>query len=90
MVRDDAKYYAGSGWNSPFTRCFSITPQDDKELNHLPRALFIGGAGNMMLVAENDDDPVTFIGLKKGDVLTVRAKKILATGTTATQLIGMY
>lgn len=78
---------------SPAGYAWSVTPADGSDLIKHTRAIYIGGDGN---VACETFDPttnklanVTFIGLVAGTVLPVRTKRILSTGTTATNLIAL-
>jgi hypothetical protein len=50
--------------------------------------LYIGGAGNVSVVTENGDT-VTFVAVPVGTQLDIRVKQIRATGTTATNIVGM-
>lgn len=68
---------------------FAITPHDSNELAYTPRALYIGGAGDVVLIAVDDSDPVTHT-VPAGTVLNVYAKIVKATGTTATNIVGWY
>jgi hypothetical protein len=50
--------------------------------------LYIGGAGNVAVVTEAGNT-VTFTAVPVGTQLDIRVKQILATGTTATNIVGM-
>jgi hypothetical protein len=50
--------------------------------------LYVGGAGNIVLVPEGNSSSVTLTALPVGSWVWVRTKQILATGTTATNLVG--
>ena len=70
---------AGSG--------FSITPDNDNDLTQIANAIYCGGAGDIVLVAPNGTQ-LTFSSVAAGTTLPFKAKKVLETGTTATNLIG--
>lgn len=53
------------------------------------RALYIGGAGNLSVVAVNTNAVVPFFNVQAGTILPVRARKVMATGTTATNIVAM-
>ena len=76
------------GLTAPASDGFAITPNDGADLGRVPRAIFVGGAGAIALVTKAGTT-LTFSGLTAGTVLPVRAKRVLATGTTATGLIGL-
>lgn len=68
----------------------SITTQAEPEKRY-PRALFIGVAGNVALVALNDDvaAPVTLANVPVG-ILPIRCRRVFGTGTTATNIVAIY
>ena len=71
-------------------KAFAITPHDTNELALTPKALYIGGAGNLVAILADDSASVTFTGLAAGTILPVRAKIVKSTSTTATLIIGLY
>jgi len=68
-------------------RASSVTPDDNAVFN--PSTIYVGGAGDVAVVpvANNDGDSVVFSGLIAGSVVPIRVKQVLATGTTATNLV---
>lgn len=68
--------------------CFSITPNDSTTFTTNTRRIYVGGAGNLTLITA-DGTTVTFEAVPVGMVLPVQAKAVKATGTTATNLVGM-
>ena len=78
-----------SGLESPAERAFAITGSDSTDLTVFPRAIYVGGAGNVKVVTLGGDE-VTFNGVLAGTILPVRVKKVFSTGTSATNLIGVY
>lgn len=67
-------------------RHFAITPNNDTDLAIIPRAIFIGGAGDIAIRDELDND-VTYT-VQAGQVLIFRARRVLSTGTTASNIVG--
>jgi hypothetical protein len=68
----------------------SVTPSDSADLaNGVCRALWIGVAGNVALIAAGDSSPVTLIGVSAG-ILPVAAKRVYSTNTTATNIVALY
>lgn len=67
----------------------SVTPSDSTDLLVPCRGIYIGGAGavtvNMM-----DGTQITFSGLAAGQFMPIRARRIWATGTTATGIVALY
>jgi hypothetical protein len=52
-------------------------------------ALYVGGAGNVVMVTEGGDT-VTFTGVPAGTTLVIRFKQIRSTNTTATNMVRMW
>lgn len=67
---------------------FSITPSDSDLFAENAMAIYVGGAGAIALVTTNGTS-LTFSGVLAGSVLPVKAKQVLSTGTTATNLVGL-
>lgn len=74
--------------DSPGVGAFAVTPNDSTDLTQVPRWLYIGGAGNLAVVMANDDS-VTFVSVPVGR-FDIRVSRILATGTTATNIVAVY
>jgi len=73
----------------PALEAEDVTPHDTNNFTKLARAIYIGGAGNAVVVMENDD-PITFNGLLAGTILPVRCKRVNATGTSATNIVALF
>jgi hypothetical protein len=71
----------------PATDALGITPSDTDD--HWARSLYIGGAGNVSIVPFDGTAAVTFMAVPVG-VLPVAAQRVRATGTTATNIVGLY
>lgn len=68
---------------------FAITPNNDTDLPQVPRAVYVGGDGNIALIGLAGSDSVILKGVKQGQTLVIAPSRILATGTTAADLIGL-
>jgi len=79
----------GDGIGSPAVYAFTVAPNDNVVFDHCPRALYVGGAGNVAVTLIHGDT-VTFVGVSAGTFLPVRAKTVKSTGTTATFILGLY
>lgn len=66
-----------------------VVPNDTVDLPALPRAVYVGGAGSLAVVMAGGQT-VTFHGLAAGAILPIRASQILATGTTAGDIVAMW
>lgn len=71
----------------PASSFFDITPDDDTEFTNLTRAVYVGTSGDLVAVDEAGVE-ATFVGIQ--GMLPIRCKKVLATGTTATDIVGLY
>lgn len=67
---------------------FEITPSDSVDLTHVPSAIRVGGAGDVVIRDRHDVD-ITYT-CTAGEILGVRAVRVLATGTTATNLVAWF
>lgn len=67
---------------------FAITPDDATELSEITRAIYIGTAGDITLTLVSNTE-LLFKNIPSGTILPVRARRIKATGTTATDLLGL-
>lgn len=75
------------GLDSPASRAFAITPDDDNDLALTTRAIYVGQPGDIHLITANGDD-VTFVGVPVG-IMPIRAVRVHATGTNADDLLGL-
>ena len=75
-----------NGWETAYDVA-EVTPSDSAQLSGV-RGLFVGGAGNVEVVAEGGGQ-ATFAAVA-GQILPVRAVKVLSTGTTATGIVALY
>jgi hypothetical protein len=73
---------------APARHAFAATPSDVTDLSEETRAIYVGGSGDLSVVMVSGAEAM-FAGVVAGTVLPVRAIRIKATGTTATQLLGL-
>jgi hypothetical protein len=70
-------------------RVRAVTPNNDADLTDgVCKALLIGVGGTISLIAADDTDAVTLT--VEAGILPVRAKRVRATGTTATSIVALY
>jgi len=77
---------------APATRLAAVTPSDSNvDLTDIPRALFVGVAGNIALVGRDDTGNTgTVLAVTAGQLIPVMVRRVLATGTTATGIVALY
>lgn len=67
----------------------AVTPSDSTNFARLARALYVGGAGNVVVVGK-DGVAVTFTGVPAGSILPVECIRVNATNTTATNIVRLW
>lgn len=72
----------------PAAHAEAVTPHDSTNLDREMEGLYIGGAGDVVVVMP-DDSAITFAGVPAGTILPVRAKRVNATNTTATNIVAL-
>ncbi len=76
---------------APAAHLFAITPSDATIFPTATRGIWVGGAGNIAIVALSDTgSPVTLTAVPAGTLLQIAAQQVMATGTTATDIVGMW
>lgn len=73
----------------PIEAGFSITPNDTTNLVKETRAIYVGGAGNLK-VETVAGSILVFTSVSAGTVYPLRIRKVFSTGTTASNLLGLY
>jgi hypothetical protein len=81
--------YVPAAGSDPAVSFAAVTASDTVDLPVVCRALYIGGAGNLVAVS-SAGDAVTFTAVQAGSILPVQAKRVNATGTTATNIVALY
>lgn len=74
--------------SGPATHFFEITPHDSNYLEQVTRGIYVGTTGNLE-VQDTRGNAATFVAVPAGTVLALRATRVLSTGTTASNIVGM-
>ena len=77
-----------SGLTDPADGAFDITPNDDTDLTITTRGLYIGVAGDVTVTMANGDN-ITYVAMTAGIIHPLRIRRVYATGTDATDIIGV-
>lgn len=76
-------------YGDPAREGFAITPNDGADLSANTRALWVGGAGNIVVDFVGSGSSITIAGVPAGTLLPFEVKRVRATGTTATNIVGL-
>lgn len=87
MPEDTFSTYSAS-LEGPADNIAAVTPSDSVDLTTIPRALWVGGEGNLKVTAKGGGTE-TFLSVPVG-WFPVRARRVFATGTTATNIIAVW
>jgi len=74
--------------SGPATHGFAVTPHDTNLLSETTRAVYVGSAGSLAVQLASGA-VITFAGVSSGTMLPVRASKVMATGTSAADILGL-
>lgn len=67
---------------------FAITPNDGTDLTKDAAGIYVGVTGNIVLNTAKGMT-LTFVAVPAGTILPIDTRRVLATGTTATNLIAL-
>lgn len=86
MAREDEALQA---YNASAWRGFAVTPSDATIFASGTRALWVGGAGDVV-VRMMDGNSLTFSAVPAGTLLPIQCDMVKATSTTATNMTALY
>lgn len=72
---------------APSRSVLAVTPSDTIALPVLPKALYIGTAGDVTLRCVDDSADVVFRNVPAGGLIRARASHVRLTGTTASNIL---
>jgi hypothetical protein len=75
--------------HAPATRCVGVTPHDATPLADIPKALYVGTGGTIVLQASGGGGDAIFANVPDGSILPVRARFVRASGTTASGIVAL-
>ncbi|HEX8532729.1 MAG TPA: hypothetical protein VF662_01015 [Allosphingosinicella sp.] len=76
--------------SAPAARAVAVVPHDVNELAEVPKALFVGTGGTIVMRGAGGGADVAFKNVANGAVLPFRPQYVRATGTTATDILALY
>lgn len=75
--------------SAPATRLVAVVPHDTNPLSDVPKALYVGTGGTIVLAGIAGSD-ATLANVPDGTILPIRARFVRASGTTAQAIVGLY
>lgn len=69
---------------------FAITPHDTNALPATTRGLYVGVQGDVTLRFADATSDITLVGLAAGIIHPLAVTHVRSTGTTATDIVGVY
>lgn len=77
---------------APARHAIAVAPSDTADLPDTPKGLYVGTGGDLTLipVGTAGSAAVVFRNLPSGALLPVRARRVLATGTAATDIVALF
>lgn len=79
----------GRSLTAPSEDAVAIQPDDSATLSYATRAIYIGTGGDLRVRMLGHAD-VTFVGLPQGALLPLRVTQVFTTGTTASDIVGLW
>ena len=76
------------GLESPVIDGFSIVPVDDADLPEMTRAIYVGAFGTLSVTLASGTT-ITLESVASGTILPLRARRVLATSTSAAHIVGL-
>jgi hypothetical protein len=67
---------------------FAITPAQ-ADLSQVPRAIWVGGAGDLQVVGTTGASPIVLKAVPAGTLLPISPTQVMSTLTTATSIVGL-
>ena len=86
-MQDRYDGYANS-LEGPAGHGFAIVPHDTTELSEVTRAIYVGAGGALAVTLQSGAELV-LQGVAAGTLLPLRARRIKATGTSASAIVGL-
>lgn len=67
----------------------AVTPSDVTVFDSPTRGLYVGTAGDVVVLMEDGTSPTTFVGVVAGSVLPIRCTQVRA-ATTASNIVALF
>ncbi len=77
-----------SSFAGPAGHGFAIVPSDAADLPEITRALYVGMGGSLAIVLQSGAE-LTLQGVAAGTLLPLRVRRLKASGTSASAVVGL-
>lgn len=74
----------------PVGNAFDVSPSDTVDLPGITRAIYVGTGGDVEVMMAADNAVVIYVGVVAGTMLPIRARRVLAGNTTASNIVGVF
>ncbi len=75
---------------APATRAGAVTPDDINPLTDIPKGLYVGTGGTIVMRGINGTSDQSWKNVPSGAVLPFRVQYVRATGTSAADILAIY
>jgi hypothetical protein len=89
-MSDDRFETLASGLSAPAAASAAIVPSDTAPLPSIPRAIYVGTGGDLVMRGKLDDADLTWRNVPSGALLPFRAGWVRASGTSAADLVALF
>lgn len=86
-MQDRYDGYSGS-LEGPAADGFAIVPNDGTDLSEVTRALYVGVGGTLAITLKSGVE-LALQGIAAGTLLPLRVRRVKATGTSASAIVGL-
>lgn len=77
------------GLESPAREAVAVTPDDAADLGNTSRSIYVGSTGDIAVHMVGESSSVVFKSVPVG-ILPIRVDRVLATGTTASDIVALW
>lgn len=88
MAATDRYANFSSGVVGPGDDAFTVTPSDTVDFTIMARALYVGTTGDVTLITRGGTT-LKFAAVPAGGIIPVRCSRVMSTGTTASNIVGI-
>ena len=81
---------AADAVSAPARRALAVTPHDTNPLTDIPKALYVGTAGNVTMRGVDGAADQVWRNVPAGAILPFRAAYVRAAGTSAADILALY